>query len=175
MERVAALTRHLWQGEARTRGGNHHIYDEQIPMVATTLQQLQKHGSAGSAFWRFGRKRHQSLLDAVGNPRREAAEERAYAEDEARAKAYRAEQQRREEQLAAEREARRPVCARCGEKFTDARWKGAAEYPPGPRWFPTLCQKCQALAIQAAEAEEAEQERQEHQEGRGGWLSRFRS
>ncbi|MET9922036.1 hypothetical protein ABZZ04_33950 [Streptomyces sp. NPDC006435] len=47
-------------------------YDRRIPIVATTLDLLREHGPAGPAFWRFGRDRHQSLLDAVGNPRRDA-------------------------------------------------------------------------------------------------------
>ncbi|MFE2536688.1 hypothetical protein [Streptomyces sp. NPDC059371] len=41
--------------------------------MATTLEVLREHGPAGPAFWRFGRKGRQPLLDAIGNPRRDAA------------------------------------------------------------------------------------------------------
>ncbi|GHE98394.1 hypothetical protein GCM10017776_14240 [Streptomyces griseoluteus] len=53
-----------------------------------------------------------------GNSRREAHDARQQAEYAARAREYK-------EQLrcAAEREARRPVCAGCGTRFTDARWR----------------------------------------------------
>jgi hypothetical protein len=83
-----------------------------MPIVATTLELLREHGPAGPAFWRFGRDGRQNLWDATGNPRRDAALARRY--EEAR---------RRPAQEAAERAAQRPVCADCGQKFTDDRWK----------------------------------------------------
>ncbi|MEU6887925.1 hypothetical protein ABZ918_22425 [Streptomyces viridosporus] len=104
--RVADLTRHHRQGRWHREGG-YHSYDRSIPIVATTLELPREHGPAGPAFWRFGRDHRQPLLDAIGNPRR----------------ASRQEQRRRAEREAAQREARRPVCADCGRKFTDDRWK----------------------------------------------------
>ncbi|MEV7518788.1 hypothetical protein ACIPPN_30775 [Streptomyces diastaticus] len=122
--RLQELTRHLWQGE-RQRGG-HHLYDRKIPIIAVALPNLREHGQAGPVFLRFGRDHLQPLLEAIGNPRFEAAQARAAEEARTRAAAYQ-EQVRRAAQAraakqAAEREARRPVCADCGAKFTDARW-----------------------------------------------------
>ncbi|MEU9663590.1 hypothetical protein [Streptomyces chartreusis] len=90
--------------------------------MATTLELLREHGPAGPAFRRFGRDVDQNLWDASGNPRQDAG------------LAHRAEEWRRRlAQEAAEREAQRPVCADCGTKFTDDRWKAsiAVEGPRG--------------------------------------------
>jgi hypothetical protein len=103
MAKVADLTRVHWQGKWDSEDG-FHSYDGCIPVVATTLELLREHGPAGPAFWRFGRKERQPLLDAIGNPRRDAALAR-------RRQAVREEQRRRTEREAAARDARRPVCA----------------------------------------------------------------
>jgi hypothetical protein len=84
--------------------------------VATTRNLLREHGPTGPAFWRFGRDHREPLLVAIGNPRRDAYVAR-------RRQAARGEQQHRAEREAAGREARRPVCADCGHKFTDGRWE----------------------------------------------------
>ncbi|MFF3558316.1 replication-relaxation family protein [Streptomyces tsukubensis] len=115
MERVADLTRSHWQGRWYEERG-YHSYDGCIPIVATTLERLREHGPAGPAFWRYGRDRLEPLLDAIGNPRRDAYLAR-------RRQAAREEGERRAEREAAEREARRPVCTTCGAKFTDDRWQ----------------------------------------------------
>ncbi|MER7497975.1 replication-relaxation family protein [Streptomyces pharetrae] len=182
MARVADLTRHHWQGRWHPEGG-YHSYDRCIPIVATTLEELRAHGPAGPAFWRFGRDHRQPLLDAIGNARRDAYLAR-------RRQAAREEQRRREEREAAQREARRPVCADCGQKFTDARWE-AIGYTRDWRKrqsHPHLCEDCQDRAVaaeQQAEADERERQEQERlrQEAEeqaaaqkvGGWLSRFRT
>jgi hypothetical protein len=182
MARVADLTRHHWQGIWHREGG-YHSYDHRIPIVATTLELLREHGPAGPAFWRFGRDHRQPLLDAIGNARRDAYLAR-------RRQAARQEQRRREEREAAQREAQRPVCADCGQKFTDDRWE-AIGYTHG--WgkhesHPHLCENCQDQAVAAEQQAEAdERERQEQERLRqqaeeqaaaqkaGGWLSRFRT
>ncbi|MFC8176686.1 hypothetical protein [Streptomyces sp. NPDC057325] len=88
-------------------------YRQAVPIVVTTLEQLQEHG-AGAVVWRrLGRKDEQSLTDALDNPDGHALYHRQYARAEA-------EDERRR---AAEREARRPVCKRCRQKFTDQRWE----------------------------------------------------
>ncbi|MFD9151607.1 hypothetical protein ACFWDF_30950 [Streptomyces diastaticus] len=86
--RLQELTRHLWQGE-RLPGG-HHIYDRKIPIIAVGLNQLRQHGPAGEVFARLGRSGPQTLLEAIGNPRLEAAEAREAEEAKARAAAYQA-------------------------------------------------------------------------------------
>lgn len=174
--RLIELTRHLWQGE---RFEDHHLYDGKIPIVATGLRNLREHGPAGPVFWRFGRNHMQPLLEAIGNPRREAADARARAEHEARQRAYQEQLLRAAERKAAEREARRPVCASCGTKFTDDRWKAAESYPKQVgRWHPTLCDQCEDQAVEAeqqAEREHQEQDRAVPEQKAGGWLSRFRT
>ncbi|WP_369386208.1 hypothetical protein AB5J72_00140 [Streptomyces sp. CG1] len=72
MEKAADLTRAHWQGRWRREDG-YHSYDGCIPIVATTLELLREHGPTGPAFWRFGRDHREPLLDAIGNPRRDAA------------------------------------------------------------------------------------------------------
>jgi hypothetical protein len=73
MEKVAALTREHWQGQA---ADGFHLYKGNMPIVATTLELLREHGPAGPAFWRFGREDRQNHWDAIGNPRRDAALDR---------------------------------------------------------------------------------------------------
>jgi hypothetical protein len=101
------------------------------------MKQLQEHGPAGAIFRRFGRPHNQTLL-AIGNPRREAHDARQQAEYEAREREYKEQLRRAAEQKRAEREARRPVCASCGTRFTDGRCYRARQVgrptrdPPAP-------------------------------------------
>jgi hypothetical protein len=177
---LAELTQRHWQGTAHD---GFHMYDGKLPIVVTGMKQLQEHGPAGAIFRRFGRPHNQTLLDAIGNPRREAHDARRQAEYEAREREYKEQLHRAAEHQRAEREARRPVCAGCGTKFTDERWK--AIEPSGwdaPReTHPHLCDDCKQRAVTAErQAEQATHEHQEHdqavpeQRTEGGWLSRFR-
>lgn len=88
-------------------------YRHVVPVVVTTLEQLQEHGADAAVWRRLGRDGEQTLTDALDNPDGHAL----YRAQEARADA---EDQRR---CAAQREADRPVCTRCGWKFTDERWE----------------------------------------------------
>jgi hypothetical protein len=170
MERVAELTREHCQGQWAE--GGFRIYNGKMPIVATTLDLLREHGPAGPAFRRFGRENYQNLWDAIGNPRRDAALARR-AEDA----------RRRLEQKAAEREAQRPVCADCGTKFTDDRWKASTTVDWGRGdSHPHLCDDCKTRALEAerqAEQDERDRQEQERQEAQasqaGGWLGRWRS
>lgn len=67
MKATAQHCRRHWAGEWQ---GDHHTYDDKIPIVATTMDLLREHGPAGEAFWRFGRPDWQCLTDAIGNPAR---------------------------------------------------------------------------------------------------------
>ncbi|MEU9546762.1 replication-relaxation family protein [Streptomyces mirabilis] len=182
MGHVADLTRPHWQGRWDGEDG-FHSYDGRIPIVATTLELLREHGPAGPAFWRFGRDHREPLLDAIGNPRRDAALAR-------RRQAARENQQRREAQEAAAREARRPVCPDCGNRFSDDRWTAVdlRDWGQPRESHPHLCEDCQNQAVAArrqAEADERERQEQEHlrQESEeqaaaqkaGGWLGRWRT
>ncbi|GGP00259.1 replication-relaxation family protein [Wenjunlia tyrosinilytica] len=171
--RLRELTRHLWEGE-RQRGG-HHLYDGKIPIIATGLRNLRAHGPADPVFLRFGRGHMQPLPEAIGNPRAVAAQAREQEQMRARQEEYRAQLRREAEQKAAERETRRPVCADCGRKFTDDRWKTAEAYPqPGQQWHPTLCDRCEDQAVEAASRTEHERREQDQvpEQKAGGWLSR---
>ncbi|MFD5372624.1 replication-relaxation family protein [Streptomyces sp. NPDC127103] len=157
MERVADLTRSHWQGRWYKERG-YHSYDGCIPVVATTLELLREHGTAGPAFWRYGRDRDrlEPLRDAIGNRRRDTYLAR-------RRRAAREEERRREEERAAAREARRPTCADCGAKFTDDRWQ-AVGYTRNPESHKQLCEDCQSRAVaaeQQAKADERERQEQE--------------
>ena len=99
--------------ETYHRGITARDYSQAVPVVVTTLEQLMEHG-AGAAVWRrLGRTGEQTLTAALDNPDGDALYRRQYARAEAEDKRRRA----------AEREARRPVCKRCGTKFTDQRWE----------------------------------------------------
>ncbi|MFJ6252699.1 MULTISPECIES: hypothetical protein [unclassified Streptomyces] len=110
-------------------------YRQAVPVVVTTLEQLQKH-DAGAAVWRrLGRSREQTLTDALDNPDGHtlyrAQEARAAAEDKRR--------------RAAEREAQRPVCRRCGRKFSDERWEETTVHRTAVRAGDKLvCGPCRA-------------------------------
>ncbi|MFF7365854.1 hypothetical protein [Streptomyces sp. NPDC008125] len=118
-------------------------YTKTVPVVVTTLEQLQEHG-AGAAVWRrLGREHEQTLTDALDNPDghalRRAQEARASAEDK----------QRR----AAEREAQRPACTRCGWKFTDERWEESTVNRTAVRaGDKSVCGPCRADDIARQEA-----------------------
>ncbi|MFJ5851148.1 hypothetical protein [Streptomyces sp. NPDC092903] len=156
MERVADLTRPHWQGRWYAERG-YHSYDGCIPIVATTLERLREHGPAGPGFWRYGRDRLEPLQDAIGNRRRDTYLAR-------RRQAAREEERRREEERVAEREARRPVCADCGAKFTDERWT-AVGYTHRPESHKHLCEDCQRRAVAAEQqAKDDERERQEQEQ-----------
>ncbi|MFF4829927.1 hypothetical protein ACFY20_45180, partial [Streptomyces sp. NPDC001312] len=130
-----------------------------IPIVATTLDLLREHGPAGPAFWRFGRDHREPLLDAIGNPRRDAYLAR-------RRQAAREEQRRHEEQEAAQREARRPVCEDCGHKFTDDRWKAvdSRDWSLPRESHPRLCEDCQSRAVAAEQQAEVDERARPDQE-----------
>ncbi|MFD7498281.1 hypothetical protein ACFV8T_39215 [Streptomyces sp. NPDC059832] len=123
-------------------------YRQAVPVVITTLEQLQEHG-AGAAVWRrLGRTGDQTLTDALDNPDGHAL----YRAQEARADA--ADQRRR----AAQREAQRPVCARCGRKFSDERWEEITVHRTAVRaGDKSVCGPCRAddVARQEAAAEAA--------------------
>ncbi|MGW7137459.1 hypothetical protein [Streptomyces xanthophaeus] len=151
--RLQELTRHLWEGERQQDG--HHDYDGRIPIIAVGLRNRREHGPTGAVFARFGRAHPQSLLEAIGNSRREAAEARARDEARARQEKHQAQLRRvataQAEKKAAEREARRPVCADCGAQFTNERWEvaGATDWRVLTDTHPHLCEGCKQRAVVA--------------------------
>ncbi|MFJ3637602.1 replication-relaxation family protein [Streptomyces sp. NPDC090112] len=179
--RLMELTSHLWQGERKKAG--HHHYDGRIPIIATGLKSLREYGPAGPVFLRFGRDHKEPLWQAIGNPRREAADAREEAAAQVRAEEYKAQVRRAAQEQAAkkaaEREARRPACADCGAKFTDARWDAAqaTDWGTPKDSHPNLCDDCKRQAQAAARQTPAGNQRHEHgqavpEQKTGRWFSR---
>ncbi|WP_208298754.1 MobF family relaxase [Streptomyces liangshanensis] len=101
--------------------------------------------------------------------------------EEYRAKTRRADQEQAAKK-AAEREARRPVCADCGARFTDERWEAVEVMDWGtPKDIrPHLCDDCKQKALTVSPAAGI-RERQEHEQDQAvpeqkatSWFSRLR-
>ncbi|MGW2772034.1 hypothetical protein ACWC4C_05685 [Streptomyces olivaceoviridis] len=123
-------------------------YSQAVPVVVTTLEQLKEHGADAAVWRRLGRKGEQSLTDALDNADGDVLYRRQYARAEAED----------EWRRAAEREARWPVCRRCGRKFTDQRWEETTAHRTA--WKAgdlSVCGTCHAddVARQEAAAEAA--------------------
>ncbi|GGV54941.1 hypothetical protein GCM10010245_86950 [Streptomyces spectabilis] len=178
---LAELTQRHWQGH--DYGGDFHIYDGKLPIVVTGMKQLKEHGPAGAVFRRFGWPHNQTLIEAIGNPCREAYDARKQAEYAARQREHQEELRRIAAQHRDEREASRPVCAGCGTRFTDERWK--AIEPAGwdaPReTHPHLCDDCKQQAVTAERqaqqpaSDYQEQDQAVPEQKASCWLSRLRT
>ncbi|GAB2891980.1 hypothetical protein [Streptomyces mayteni] len=90
-ERVADLTRPHWAGRWEA-AEEFHDYNDKIPLLFTTIDLLTEHGPAGAAFRRAGRQHFQTLPNAIGNARRDAALARSHARNQERARQHEAEQ-----------------------------------------------------------------------------------
>ncbi|MCX4632853.1 hypothetical protein [Streptomyces sp. NBC_01443] len=118
-------------------------YGQAVPVLVTTLEQLQEHGADGSVWRRLGRTGEQTLTAPLDNPDGDAL----YRDQAARA------DERETQRRAAERAARRPVCKRCGQKFTDQRWEETTTHRTA--WNAgdvTVCGTCHADDIAREEA-----------------------
>lgn len=127
-----------------------------VPVVVTTLERLQEHGADAAVWRRLGRTGEQTLTAALDNPDGDALYRRQYERAE----------EKDQRQRAAEREAQRPVCSRCGAKFTDQRWEETTARPGA--WKAgdlSVCGSCHgddvARKEAAAEAERAARRRAE--------------
>ncbi|MFF3158993.1 hypothetical protein [Streptomyces sp. NPDC057910] len=156
---LAEAGRRYWaphRYESNHRGITALDYGQAVPVVVTTLEQLQEHGADGEVWRRLGRTGEQTLTAALDNPDGDAL---------CRAQAARAD----------EREAQRPVCRRCGQKFTDDRWEETTAR--GGAWTAgdlTVCGTCHADDVareQAARLQAAvpllEDDREPARPGRG--------
>ncbi|WP_308432978.1 replication-relaxation family protein [Streptomyces chryseus] len=158
--------------ETYHRGITAKDYGQAVPVVVTTLEQLTEHGADAEVWRRLGREGEQKLTAALDNPDGDVL----FRDQEARADA--AEERRR----AAEREAQRPVCKRCGRKFTDQRWEETtARGGPWTAGDVSVCGTCRAddvarkeAAAEAARLQAAAPEPEDDQEpDRGrGWFRR---
>ncbi|MGP3978937.1 replication-relaxation family protein [Streptomyces sp. 8N114] len=147
-------------------------YSQAVPVIVTTLEELREHGAHAAVWRRLGRNGKQTLNAALDNPDGDALFHR-------QAEAARAKAERRR---AAEREARRPVCTRCGAKFTDERWEQTTTRPRS--WKAgdlTICGTCHAddaarkkAADHSREATPAPQPEPEHDQEPGRLRGLFR-
>lgn len=129
--------------ETYHRGITAKDFGQAVPVVVTTLEQLQEHGADAAVWRRLGRTGEQKLTAALDNPDGDVL----FRDQEARADA--AEERRR----AAEREAQRPVCKRCGQKFTDQRWEETtARGGPWTAGDAAVCGTCHADDVARKEA-----------------------
>lgn len=127
-------------------------YHQAVPVVVTELERITADlaGAAGKVWRRLGRDEWQTLTEALDNPDGE--------------KLYRVELQearrRQAEREAAHREAQRPVCTRCGNKFTDECWQETTRSSWPGEWD-RLCGPCAKEAADRAKeaADRAEAER----------------
>lgn len=119
-------------------------YHQAVPVVVTELERIAADpaGAAGKVWRRLGRDEWQTLSEALDNP----DGERLYQVE------LREARRRQAEREAAHREAQRPVCTRCGNKFTDDRWQSIRQ----SSWrseSDDLCGPCTKEAADRAEAE----------------------
>jgi hypothetical protein len=103
---------------------------------------VTQHGADAAVWRRLGRDGEQTLTDALDNPDGDALYHRQYTRTEA-------EDERRR---TAEREARRPVCKRCGQKFTDQRWEETTARTAWKAGDLSVCGDCHADDVARKEA-----------------------
>lgn len=146
MTEVEAASEDIWHAPAyggdAVHARDHH---RALPVVATTLPLLRRHGADAPVWHRFGRRGWHTLADALDNPDGDEllAVERAEADRARRARE------------AAERERRRPACRRCSAPFSDERWE---EKERG--WNDDgLCAGCRQADADRKAREAAERER----------------
>ncbi|MFJ4007707.1 replication-relaxation family protein [Streptomyces sp. NPDC090023] len=140
-----------YRGEAFTAVN----YHQAVPVVVTELERITADpaGAAGKVWRRLGRDEWQTLTEALDNP----DGERLYRRE------LRDAHRRQAKREAAQREAQRPVCSRCGTKFTDERWQETR----GSSWpgdWDGLCGPCAQHAADRAEAERAARRQAEEAE-----------
>lgn len=119
-------------------------YHQAVPVVVTELERITADpAGAGGAVWRrLGREQWQTLTEALDNP----DGDRLYAVQRERVR------RREAEREAEQREAQRPVCLRCGDKFTDDRWQETTRSSWPGEWD-HLCGPCQEKDIERVQAE----------------------
>lgn len=129
-------------------------YHQAVPVVVTELERITADpaGVAGKVWRRLGRGEDewQTLSEALANP----------DGDQLHVVQSRESHRRQKEREAAAREAQRPVCTRCGTKFTDERWQSIRQ----SNWRSEgdeLCEPCLREHWEQAEAEKAAQSRAE--------------
>ncbi|WP_405393464.1 replication-relaxation family protein (plasmid) [Streptomyces sp. NBC_01102] len=144
MRRLEQAARSYFAGTEYAGGGITAVdYHQALPVVVTELERItaDANGAAGKVWRRLGREGWQTLAEALDNP----DGDRLYVVQAEQAR------KRQKEREAAAREAQRPVCRRCGAKFTDHRWDTVRRYPAQEHG--TLCGPCLHEHHEQAQAE----------------------
>ncbi|MFE4336503.1 replication-relaxation family protein [Streptomyces sp. NPDC056831] len=152
MRRLEQAARPYFAGTKYAGGGITAVdYHQAVPAVVTELERITADpaGAAGKVWRRLGRDEWQILAEALGNP----DGDRLYVVQREQAR------KRQVEREAAAREAQRPVCRRCGAKFTDDRWDTVRQYPA--QQHRELCGPCLHEHHEQAQAERAAQRQAE--------------
>ncbi|GGU67230.1 hypothetical protein GCM10010274_64650 [Streptomyces lavendofoliae] len=169
MRRLEQDARTYFAGTEYAGGGITAVdYHQAVPVVVTELERItaDPDGAAGKVWRRLGRNEWQTLTEALDNP----DGDRLYVVQAEQAR------KRQKEREAAAREAQRPVCRRCGAKFTDDRWDSIRHHPA--QQHRELCEPClhehweqvqaeQAARRQAEEAAAREAAEADAKKGRG--------
>lgn len=145
MQRLEQAARAYFAGTPHPGAGFTSVdYHQAVPVVVTELERITADpaGAAGPVWRRLGRDEWQTLSEALDNP----DGERLYRVELQEARRQQAERE------AAHREAQRPVCTRCGAKFTDERWQ-RVKRSSWPGEWDRLCGPCATEAADRAEAE----------------------
>ncbi|MFJ2271819.1 replication-relaxation family protein [Streptomyces sp. NPDC087849] len=145
MQRLEQAARAYFAGTPhRGEGFTAVDYHQAVPVVVTELERITADpaGAAGAVWRRLGCDEWQTLTEALDNP----DGERLYRVELQEAR------RRQAEREAAHREAQRPVCTRCGNKFTDDRWQETTRSSWPGEWD-RLCGPCAKEAADRAEAE----------------------
>lgn len=115
-------------------------YHQLVSAVVTELERITADpaGAAGAVWRRLGRDEWQTLPEGLDNP----DGDRLYATQRMEARD------------------RRPVCTRCGAKFTDERWQQVRQSSWPGKWD-DLCEPCAKESVARAEAERVAQRQAE--------------
>ncbi|WP_331737487.1 replication-relaxation family protein (plasmid) [Streptomyces sp. NBC_00984] len=146
MRRLEQAARSYFAGTKYAGGGITAVdYHQAVPVVVTELERITADpaGAAGKVWRRLGRDEWQTLTEALDNP----DGDRLYVVQREQAR------KRQKGREAAAREAQRPVCRRCGAKFTDDRWDTVRQYPA--QQHRELCGPCLHEHHEQAQTEKA--------------------
>ncbi len=88
---VADLSESCWRGQwwsytSDDTSDGWATYDDNIPVIATTVELLAEHGPLGPVWWRYGRTGRHSLLEALDNPYTQEAYGKRHTAREEKAK-----------------------------------------------------------------------------------------
>ncbi|MEU1439361.1 replication-relaxation family protein [Streptomyces sp. NPDC005786] len=168
---IRDLSTTCWQGTWQSGSKYDHTskdgyrdYAATVPVIATTLTRLQRHGPHGPVWWRYGHPDWETLTDALDNP----TNHRAYRlrEEQRHSKRNVQEQQERQEreETLRRQKAAAWLCPTCGrEVLPDDGWETT---PPGGDC--SVCTSTKNRERETAEALAAEEGAEREEAKRNG-------